>query len=60
MVFESVSTPKTIPTPSTMPTAVSSVLCTLARRLRRLRPENRRSFTRAYPYGVRPFGRVLT
>ncbi len=45
IVSERVRTPKTIPTPSTMPTAVSSVRCTLARRLRRLRPEKRLSLT---------------
>src|SRR5687767_11483053 len=49
MVLERVRTPKTIPTPSTMPTVVSKVRCTLARRLRKLRPEKRRSFTLCCP-----------
>src|SRR3954468_20850639 len=49
MVLERVRTPNTMPTPSTMPTAVSRVRCTLARRLRKLRPEKRRSFTLALP-----------
>jgi hypothetical protein len=43
MVSESVTTPKTMPTPSTIPTAVSSVRCARARKLRRPMPEKRLS-----------------
>src|SRR3712207_2843759 len=43
IVSERAMTPKTMPTPSTMPIAVSSVRCALARRLRSPMPEKRRS-----------------
>jgi hypothetical protein len=45
IVFERVSTPKTMPTPSTMPMAVRIVLWGREPRLRKLRLEKRRSFT---------------
>jgi hypothetical protein len=44
IVFERVNTPKTMPTPSTMPIVVRTVRCGREPRLRKLRLEKRRSF----------------